>query len=210
VSGFHEVRLPLALSFGASGGPERRTEIALLGSGREQRNTPWSASRRRYDLTGAVRTLDDLHTLIAFFEARRGKLYGFRFRDPLDFKSCRPSAAPGPLDQAIAVGDGAMRSFQLTKFYGDAAGAFARAIRKPVAGSVRVAVAGVELTGAAFSVDVQTGLVTFATAPAAGAAVNAGFVFDTPVRFDSDRLDASLDGFGVGRVGQVHLVEVLV
>jgi uncharacterized protein (TIGR02217 family) len=210
VSGFHEVRLPLALSFGAGGGPERRTEVALLGSGREVRNTPWSSSRRRYDLSGAVRTLDDLHQLIAFFEARRGKLHGFRFRDPLDFKSCLPSAAPGPLDQAIGVGDGATRTFQLTKFYGDAAGAFTRVIRKPVAGSVRVAVAGAEITGSAFATDPQTGLVTLTSTPAAGAAISAGFVFDTPVRFDSDRLEASLDGFGAGRVGQVHLVELLV
>lgn len=210
MSGFHEVRLPLALSFGASGGPERRTDVALLGTGRELRNTPWAVSRRRYDLTGAVRTLDDVHQLIAFFEARRGRLFGFRFRDPIDFKSCAPSASPGPLDQAIATGDGAQRTFALTKFYGDAAGAHVRVIRKPVAGSVRMALAGVELAAADFSVDAQTGLVTFAAAPAPGVVVSAGFAFDTPVRFDSDRLEASLDAFGAGRVGQVQLVEVLV
>lgn len=210
MSGFHEVRLPLTLSFGASGGPERRTEITTLGSGHEVRNTPWVGSRRRFDLSGAVRTLDELQQLIAFFEARRGRLYGFRFRDPLDFKSCAPSASPGPLDQLIATGDGATRSFQLTKFYGDAAGAVTRPIRKPVTGTVRIAVAGVEQSGAAFGVDWQTGVVTFPSAPGAGAQISAGFVFDTPVRFDMDRLDASLDAFAAGRVGSVHLVEVLV
>src|SRR5262249_32311876 len=154
------------------------------------RNTPWAHGRRRYDVGGAVRTLDDLHTLIAFFEARRGQLNGFRFRDPSDCKSCAPSGTPAPDDQSLGEGDGVTHTLQLVKAYGD----YSRPINKLVAGSVRVAVAGVELTSG-FSVDTATGLVTFAAAPALHASVTAGFVFDTPVRFDIDRLDLSLDGF---------------
>lgn len=109
MSAFHEVSLPFAFALGATGGPERRVDIVTLGSGREARNTPWAHGRRRYDIGGAVRTLDELHELIAFFEARRGKLHGFRFRDPFDHKSCAPSAALAPADQAIGTGDGAKR-----------------------------------------------------------------------------------------------------
>jgi uncharacterized protein (TIGR02217 family) len=208
--GFHEIRLPLALSFGAMGGPVRKIEVTSLGSGAEQRNAVWAQAQRRYDLSGAARTLDDVHMLIAFFEARGGKLNGFRFRDPLDHKSCAPSAAPGPLDQPLGIGDGASKTFQIAKIYADAAGAATRFIRKPVAGSVRVAIAGVEQAGIAFSANTETGEVTFATAPAAGAVLTAGYVFDTPVRFDIDQLEASLDGFGAGHVGAVMLTEVLV
>jgi uncharacterized protein (TIGR02217 family) len=206
VSAFHEVSLPLPFALGASGGPERRVDIVTLGSGREARNTPWAHGRRRYDVGGAVRTLDELHALIAFFEARRGKLHGFRFRDPFDFKSCAPSAAIAPTDQALGEGDGETTAFQLVKAYGD----YARPIVKPVADSARIAVDGDELAEGLFTVDLATGVVTLDDAPAEGAAITAGFLFDTPVRFDIDRLDLSLDGFGAGRALAAPLVEISV
>ncbi len=204
MSAFHEVSLPLPFALGANGGPERRVDIVTLGSGREARNTPWAHGRRRYDIGGAVRTLDELHDLIAFFEARRGQLHGFRFRDPFDFKSCAPSSAVAPTDQLIGAGDGATTAFQLVKAYGD----YARPIAKPVMGSVRIAVDGDEISAGAFSADAATGLVTFDAAPAEGAVLTAGFAFDTPVRFDIDRLDLSLDGFGAGRALAVPLIEI--
>jgi uncharacterized protein (TIGR02217 family) len=151
--------------------------------------------------------MDDLSELIAFFEARRGRLHGFRFRDFADWQSCAPSLTPNPLDQALGIGDGARTSFSLLKAYGIGEGVYQRPIVKPVVGSVVVAVDGVA-TGA-FSVDVTTGVVTFTVAPAAGKAVTAGFAFDTPVRFDTDKLEASLDGFGAGRILHAPLVELL-
>ncbi|HVY87144.1 MAG TPA: DUF2460 domain-containing protein [Caulobacterales bacterium] len=205
MSGFHEELLPLPFALGASGGPERRVDIVTLGSGREARNTPWAHGRRRYDIGGAVRGMDDLHALIAFFEARRGKLYGFRFRDPFDCKSCSPSRTPSAADQAIAAFAGT--AFQLTKSYGGGDAAYARPIVKPVAGSVRIAVDGVELAPDAFTVDAVSGVVTLDAAPTG--AVTAGFLFDTPVRFDLDRLDLSVDGFGAGRALAVPLIEIL-
>lgn len=206
MSAFHEVSLPLPFALGASGGPERRVDIVTLGSGREARNTPWAHGRRRYDIGGAVRTLDELQELITFFEARRGKLHGFRFRDPFDFKSCAPSAAPSAADQVIGEGDGEATAFQLTKAYG----AYERPIAKPVAVSVLLSVAGNELASDAFAVDATTGVVTLDAAPGEGSEVRAGFAFDTPVRFDIDRLDLSLDGFGAGRAIAVPLVEIVV
>ena len=203
MSAFHEISLPLPFALGASGGPERRVDIVALASGREARNSPWAHGRRRYDIGGAVRTLDDLNALIAFFEARRGRLYGFRFRDPFDWKSCAPSQAVSPLDQPIGAGDGETASFQLVKAYGD----YERVIAKPVAGSLRVAVSGAESD--AFEVDAATGVITFETAPGVGAPISAGFLFETPVRFDLDRLDLSLDAFGAGRALAVPLVEIL-
>jgi uncharacterized protein (TIGR02217 family) len=208
VNAFEDVSLPLPFALGASGGPQRRVDIVTLGSGREVRNTPWAHGRRCYDVGGAVRTLDDMHALIAFFEARRGKLVGFRFRDPFDCKSCAPSATPGPADQEIGVGDGVKTTFQLIKTYGAGDSAYARPIKKPVEGAPRVSIGGVELTADAFSVD-ASGVVTLTAAPAAGAVVAAGFVFDTPVRFDIDRLDLALDGFGAGHAPTIPLIEIL-
>ena len=115
---FDDVRFPTAISRGSSGGPERRTEIVVTGSGAEERNSRWADSRRRYDAGFGVRSLDDIHQVIAFFEERRGRLMGFRWKDHLDWKSCAPGAQPSAFDQAIGTGTGTRASFQLAKRYG--------------------------------------------------------------------------------------------
>lgn len=205
MSAFHDVLLPLPFALGASGGPERRVDIVALGSGTEARNTPWAHGRRRYDIGGAVRTLDQMHDLIAFFEARRGKLHGFRFRDPFDFKSCAPSASPAATDQVLGEGDGVRVSFRLCKAYGGGDLAYFRPIAKVVEGTLRVAIDGEEMES---GFDYESGVLTFDAAPASGAAVTSGFLFDTPVRFDMDRLDLAIDGFGAGHAVAVPLIEI--
>lgn len=208
---FHEVRFPANLSFGSLGGPERRTEIVALANGFEERNAPWEHARRRYDAGVAMRSLDDVEAMIAFFEARRGQLYGFRWKDWSDYKSCLPSHEIGCADQVIGHGDGAMTEFQLSKAYASGAHSYVRPITKPVAGTVRVAVGGAELAkGAGFEVETTTGLVSLDVAPAVGEAVTAGFEFDVPVRFDTDRIQTSVASFRAGDVPSVPVVEVRV
>jgi uncharacterized protein (TIGR02217 family) len=209
---FHDVLFPLTVSFGATGGPERKNEIVQLSSGHEKRNARVALSRRSYDAGTGVRSLGDLYDVLAFFEARRGSLYAFRFRDPFDMKSCRPDAVPGPLDQGLGVGDGAKTNFSLIKSYGEGGEAYARPIMKPVAGTLRVAVAGVEKASPAdFSFDEATGAVVFAegAAPANGQAVTAGYEFDVPVRFDTERIEIGLHSFKAGQIPSIPLVEVI-
>ncbi|MDP4021407.1 DUF2460 domain-containing protein [Methylobacterium sp. NEAU 140] len=206
---FHEVLFPLDVSLRGSGGPRRLTEIVTLASGREHRNGRWADSRRRYDAGFGVRGLDALYAVLAFFEERRGRLYGFRYRDRVDFRSGPPGRAPGPLDQPLGTGDGRTTAFQLAKTYGAGFAPYRRVIAKPVAGSVRVAVAGTPLPGSAFACDPATGRVTLSAAPAAGAAVTAGFAFDVPVRFDTDDLSIDLAAFTAGEIPRVPLVEIV-
>jgi uncharacterized protein (TIGR02217 family) len=202
---FHEVRFPAALSFGATGGPERRTEIVTLASGHEERNAPWAHARRRYDAGLGLRSLDDVHAVLSFFEARMGRLYGFRWRDWADWKSCAPSATPEPTDCRIGTGDGATTTFRLVRTYASGPATYVRPIAKPVAGSVRVAVDGIEVAAAA---DETTGEVILAEAPAPGAVVTAGFLFDVPVRFDTDRIEVNLAAFEAGSIPSIPIVEV--
>ncbi len=197
---FHDVRFPLSVSFGSTGGPEWRNEIVTLTSGLEKRNARWAHSRRHYDAGTGLRSLDDLRAVLAFFEARRGSLHAFRFRDPFDFSSS--SAVPSPLDQTIGVGDGTAARFTLSKRYGD----YDRPITLPVEGSVVAAVGGVAV--ADFTLDALSGVVTFATPPAPGMAVTAGFLFDVPARFDADRLSASIASFQAGEIPSIPIVEV--
>lgn len=208
---FHDVRFPANLSFGSMGGPERRTEIVALASGFEERNTPWAHARRRYDAGMGLRSLDDLSALIAFFEARAGQLHGFRWKDWSDYKSCLPSRAPGFDDQVIAQGDGVQRVFALTKTYSSGPGRYVRPIAKPVRDSVRAGIGGSELSaGQQYSVDHATGMVSFAAAPPAGVAITAGFEFDVPVRFDTDRIAVSVASFQAGEIPDIPVIEVRV
>lgn len=209
--GFHEVRFPTSLSFGSVGGPQRRTDVVTLANGYEERNTPWRHSRRRYDAGVALRGLDDIETLIAFFEARQGQLYGFRWKDWTDYKSSSARAGPAAHDQVIGVGDDLSTAFQLIKRYRSGPHVYERPIAKPVAGTVRVALGDVpQREGVHFEVDTSTGMVTFATPPSVGAQVTAGFEFDVPVRFDTDRIETSLASFQAGDAPSVPVVEVRV
>lgn len=210
MSDFHEIRFPLDVSLHGRGGPERRTEIVTLGSNRESRNARWAHSRRRYEAGYGVKTLAQLSQVIEFFEERRGRLYGFRWRDRADFASCAPGATPAPTDQALGTGDGVRAAFQLVKTYGGAFSAYVRTIAKPVAGSVRVAVNGAEKSASQFAIDATTGVVTFASGhiPPAGASITAGYQFDTPVRFDSDFLEIDMQAFEAGAIPKIPLVEI--
>lgn len=205
---FHEIRFPLSVAFHSTGGPVRKTEIVTLGSGYEERNAVWAGSRRSFDVGSGIRTLDDLSAVIAFFEARMGRLYGFRFKDFADFQSCAPGATPMPADQPIGIGDGSKTVFQLTKTYTSGPAGWTRTIQKPVDGTVRVAVAGTEMTSG-FSCDATTGLVAFANAPASGAVITAGYQFDCAVRFDTDSLSINLASFAAGEAASIPLVEIL-
>ncbi len=206
---FHEVRFPASLSFGSVGGPERRTDVVTLANGFEERNSPWAHSRRRYDAGLGMRSLDDIEQLIAFFEARRGQMYGFRWKDWSDYKSGRASQQTGFVDQELGTGDGTRTSFQLVKTYVSGAFSYVRPISKPVLGSVRVGLGASELTeGSEFEVDTTTGTINFAAPPEPGAPVMAGFEFDVPVRFDTDQIQTSVASFKAGDVPNVPIVEV--
>lgn len=210
-SAFHEVLFPLDIALRSAGGPERRTDVVALGSGAEERNARWAHSRRRYDAGYGVKTYEALSQVVAFFEERRGRLCGFRWRDRLDHSSAAPDAAVIATDQIIGIGDDATDTFQLVKTYGAFYSPYQRPIAKPVAGSVRVAVGGSELEeGTDFTVDPTTGVVTFLPGhiPADGATVTAGFLFDVPVRFDTDYLEVDLSAFAAGAIPKIPLVEV--
>ncbi|MEP7456797.1 DUF2460 domain-containing protein [Phyllobacterium sp. SB3] len=205
MAGFHDVRFPAAVSFGATGGPEWRNEIVPLTSGLEQRNARWSQSRHHYDAGTGLRSLADLEEVMAFFEARRGSLHAFRFRDPFDHLSCKSGRKIAATDQSLGLGDGRNAGFQLVKAYGD----YARPITRVE--SARVAIAGVEQReGLDFVVDMSTGRIIFQPGkiPSKVAKVTAGFSFDVPARFDTDRLTISMKSFNAGDIPSIPIIEV--
>jgi uncharacterized protein (TIGR02217 family) len=203
VQAFDDVDFPLALGREASVTPAFSTAIVTTAAGAEQRNADWADARMRFDAGPGLCSEADVAMLLAFFRARRGAARAFRFRDPFDFSS--GGEAPSPTDQMLGVGDGTTTGFALVKRYGDDDPQL-RPITRPVAGSVRVAVNGVEkASGWAL---MPGGRIVFDTAPMAGAAVTAGFLFDVPVRFEADSLEVSRSTFLAGEVPSVLLIEV--
>lgn len=205
VQAFDAVDFPLAIGREAMVATEFSTQIVSSPSGHEQRASEWAEARMRYDAGPGIRSEADVRTLAEFFRARRGAARAFRFRDPFDHGSAGDGGAPEPGDQLLGEGDGGTRLFALVKHYGAGDAEQERAIRLPVAGSVRVAVGGVET--AAFVVTGE-GAVLLDDAPAVGAAVTAGFLFDVPVRFADDRLEVSRATFLAGEIASVPLIEV--
>ena len=82
MSGFHDVRLPQAFSLGATGGPGWRTDVVQLASGREFRNSPWAMSRRRWDIGGAIKSLEDLETWVTMDDF---EVVGYQHHDPIEY-----------------------------------------------------------------------------------------------------------------------------
>lgn len=136
-------------------------------------------------------------------------LHGFRWRDRFDHKSCQPSGNPAFTDQSIGTGDGTTVAFQLTKVYGSAFSPYTRDIKKPVIGSVKVGVNGVEQTLTTdFTVDTTTGIITFVTPPTNTHPITAGFEFDIPVRFDTDNLIVDMAAFDAGDIPDIPVLEI--
>ena len=203
---FDDISYPLALGRDATVTPEFSTSIAVTASGFERRNSLWSDARLRFDIGPGIRSEEELGALIAFFRARRGAARGFRLRDPSDFSSNGMTGAPGAGDQVIGTGDGVTASFPLIKHYGAGADAQQRRITRPVAGTVRISLNGAPAAGG-WTLG-PLGIVTFATPPAAGAVIRAGFLFDVPVRFADDRLEISGAAFAAGEAPSVPVVEI--
>ena len=198
MTGFHEVRFPDAIARGATGGPVHDTSIVTTAAGFERRNINWSSPLGRWDVGTGIRTRADLETFIAFFRARQGRAYGFRFKDWSDY------SATGVV---IGIGDGSRTSFQLIKTYSSGPADVMRVITRPVSGTVALRRDGVLVTSGV-SINHATGTVTFSIAPAEGVILTAGFEFDLPVRFDTDLMALSLASYARGEWLEITIMEL--
>ena len=195
---FHEVRFPPDISYGAVGGPGWSTSVVTTVSGHERRNANWSQARGKWNVAHGLKKREQVAALIAFFRARMGRAYGFRFKDWTDHQA---------LAQTLGTGDGSTKSFQLVKRYASGGEVVIRIVTKPVAGTVKLYRDGVQATSG-WSVDTATGIATFTTAPAAGVTVTADFEFDVPARFDTDQMELTIETYELGSWSQIPVVEI--
>lgn len=197
---FSEVQFPSDIAYGSLGGPEFSTDIVMTHSGHEQRNSNWSMARARYNVATGVKTKAQLESLIAFFRARQGQAFGFRYKDWSDYTG---------IGAFVGTGNGSQTIFQLTKQYSSGAETVSRTITKPVSGTVSVYLDSV-LQSSGVSIDMTNGEVTFSVAPSNGVQIQADFEFDVPVRFATDRLATRLESYGAYSALDIPLIEVRV
>lgn len=195
-SSIDPVLLPEDIMEGSRFGPQFSTVVLETPGGAEQRVQRWAYPRHAGEIGYGVRTPAQLADLKAFFMARAGKARGFLFKDHRDFSAT---------DQPIGTGDGALRSFQLSKTYSSGSAGVVRKITRPNASTVSVRVDGTPAGG--WTVEVETGVISFTAAPAAGESVTASFEFYVPVRFDTDRMDVTLEGV-MGGWESIPIIEV--
>jgi uncharacterized protein (TIGR02217 family) len=202
---FHDVRFPTVIGQGAQGGPVFNTLVATCASGDEVRTQRWARDRGRWNVASGLRTRTDFQVLQAFFRARRGRAFAFRFKDFSDFEMPR---------QQIGTTNGTLATYQIFKRYTSGSQTQDRTITKPVANTVKCWVDNVERTlgpGATqFQVNLLTGVITIGSSLAAttGKAVEVECEFDVPARFDSDEMGLTLEAFHRGVWADIPVVEV--
>lgn len=194
---FHSIRLPEDIERGAVGGPEFKTSRSTLASGQRTTVRHWLQPLGGWDIGYGIQSLSDLEAVRNFFYARMGAGFGFRFKDWSDYVVTQ---------QQIGTGDGAKTDFQMFKRYSDGSFFFDRTLTRLVSGTVRAWVDSVELFDpAGFSVDLETGVLTFVAAPPASDLVEAACEFDNPVQFTKDDLNFNIQSFLNGSVPKVKI-----
>lgn len=207
---FHDTRLPEEVERGVTGGPGFNTSVTVLSSGYEQRNQNWENARLGWNVGYGILNKDPVQAetnfseVLAFFYARRGQANSFRFKDWADY-TIGDDESDTP--QSIGTGDNLETDFQIVKTYEPGAYQFDRIVNKPVSGTVRVFLAGVEQF-AGYTIDHSTGIVSFAVAPGSSVDVAVICEFDVAVRFDVDKFEMTLETFMAGAIPNLPIVEV--
>lgn len=200
-----DLLFPLVPGFQFQGGPQYSTSVIAYGGGNELRNSNWVYPLHAYQVS-AQRSQADIQTLIGFFHVCKGKFGTFNLKDYADYRSRGVDNTPAATDQVLGSGDGVTVRFPLIKTYSSGSSTLVRPIRKPVTGSILVAVGGTPTT--AFTFDATTGEIVFTTAPVTGSNnVTAGFEFYVPCRFDTDQLQMTIEDHRIASVA-APIVEV--
>lgn len=201
-----DVRLSTAIERGVQGGPRFKTTVQTLVSGKELRNIDWQTTRGEWDASYGVQVMTQFEEVVNLFYTSQGRAFGFRFRDWHDYKV---GVTETDTWQSIGTGDAAKVAFQAYKRYTFGAVNYDRNLTRLVSGTVRVFLDDVEKADPAdYTVDLNTGIITFGVAPAGAVDVQLITEFDIPVRFDTDNLEVSVEIFDTGALPSIPLVEI--
>lgn len=204
-----DIRLPEDWSRGSAGGPGFLTDSVRMVSGEIDRDERWEHELAQYDIAHNMKSPGDIAEIRKFHRLRRGSSRGFLLKDWLEYTSAEDGESdPDPLDQPLGTGDGAETVFAIVKRYSDTVTSYDRPIAWTVEGTVVVAVDGVELDPADFTVQRGAGTITFDAAPVDEAELTCGFEFDVPVHFVEDVVSVVYDAPAMRSIGQIPIEEL--
>lgn len=194
-----DIRIQEDVERGAVGGPGFNTTVLSLASGFERRNRNWINTRGQWDISYGIERKSQLDGVIDTFYVVGGKADGFRFKDWSDFQIGDTFTFDASTRQTIGLGDDVTVAFQIFKRYVRGATTYDRTITKLVNATYRVYLDGILQTeggGNDYTININTGLITFNTAPASTGGSGPGgeevvaviTEFDVPVRFNTDDL----------------------
>lgn len=205
-------RFPTSISYGSRGGPGFKTSIFEKNSGFEKRNKNWSRQRAKYKIQFGVKTRDQMDELRALFYAVQGMGDIFRYKDWADYTTGA---------QTLVLVPGETAKYQIAKTYsylgidGATLYSYTRKITRPI-GIPTTTLVGVEANavpqteggGADYTVDYETGIITFVAGPPTEPITITECEFDVPARFNLDELDSELEFFNVESISGLEVWEV--
>ena len=173
------------ISAGARGKQVRNNNRTLASNGTQQVNVNWARTLRQYELGVVPLSVAQWQTLEGLFEVTEGGAFGFLMQDPKDTKALITEGVATSLTST---------TIQIYKTYTSAGSTRTknRKITRPIAVGFDIKVSGVSLTVTTqYTLNAATGVVTIASAPAAGTITWSGN-FYVPVHFASDEIDWEL------------------
>lgn len=191
MSAFDDVRLPEDIEQGSLIGPMFQTTIVPLSSGAEQRNADWQQEKVTADISYGIMqkenpldVADSFSNVMRFYRARMGRWRSFRFRDWSDFEA---------FEEPVTMLNG--RYGLLTITYDG----YKRVITRPMADTLTMD------NDAPFTL-LPGGLLDFGADQMV--IPKASFLFDIPVRFDTDLAQVNLTLVNAGEIPSIRLVQV--
>lgn len=200
--GFHEVRFPEDVSWGSRGGPVYKTQVFTSHRGYEKRNVDWSQPMMQFNAAYGIKTDAHIMNVLNFFNARQGRLFGFRYKNWCNYRI---------KEDVIATGDGYSKRLPLWKFYGFAGNRHYKRLRKIVRGSVQGVQVGFEpvVEGVDFRIDYDGGEIVFNDPVGYGIPVRAlNLEFDEPVRFEEDSVENVIEQYNNNALSNLDLVSI--
>jgi len=162
---FLEERINDLVRYGSSYSDDYAVDIITTSGGQEYRRLVHQFPVRKFDISYLLDNDKTYAELQGIYHRAHGKYAGFRVRCYDEYSSNGRNGTPTAFDQPMALVSTGV--YQLCKYYGTdkpagGAGYAYREIKKPVAGTVKVAIGATEIRSADWSVVTTTGRVTFA------------------------------------------------
>jgi uncharacterized protein (TIGR02217 family) len=193
---FINIRFPVDISYGSSGGPEYNTDLIITTTGYEHRYDQWSKPRLRFNVAAGIKNRPQVAELLSFFHLCKGRFYGFKYKDWSDFRLQNESLK--------SVGN---NTYQIVKNYKWQDRLInTRDITQPVVETIKLYNGLKQLNVEEYDIDANKGLITLHKDTTYDIKITCDF--DIPARFDIDYLPITLESYNSFFMPEIPIIEI--